>query len=89
MRILPQLAPLSYSLLPEPAPMLMLPAPQLAGLLPAPQITVIKQKPPQSKSRSRIFRTPAEWQAADAELAAWIEGAIERINAANQGVVYA
>jgi hypothetical protein len=90
MRILPQSAPFSYSLpplLPAPAPRLMLSAPPLAGLLPAPkpQITVEKIKKHRHTS-SRVFQTPAEWRAADAELAAMFEAAIERINAARQGV---
>jgi hypothetical protein len=89
MAILPQLASYSYSLLPAPTPLLMLSAPQFAGLLPAPrpQITVEKRKRQSSSSRV-VFRTPAEWRAADAELAAMIERTIETINAARQGVYY-
>jgi hypothetical protein len=90
MRILSQSAPFSYPLLPAPAPVLMLPTPTIAGLLPAPrpQITVEKRK--QTKTQpSRVFRSPAEWRAADAELAAVMERAMEAINAARQGVYYA
>jgi hypothetical protein len=98
MRILPQSAPFSYSLLPAPAPLLMLPAPQFAGLLPAPkpQITVekiSKRKSAPYQPSSRIFRSIAEWNAADAELANIIEGAIQRLNAirdsSRPGVIHA
>jgi hypothetical protein len=77
MRILPQIASNSYSSSPG---LLMLQAPRIAGLLPAPQpkVTIEKIiKPP----KSHVFRNFAEWQAADEELAALFDGALQRLAA--------
>jgi hypothetical protein len=81
--IVPQSVPLSYSTVP------LLAAPPIAGLLPAPkvkpQITVEKiAKSPQLESR--VFRSFAEWEAADEELAAFFEGAIQRLAAVRNAI---
>jgi hypothetical protein len=79
MRIVPQLAPVSYS--PFPA----LPAPRIAGLLPArtgqastPPIIVDRPREPR---QSRLDRQRAIWAAQDAELEAFLQGARERLSA--------
>jgi hypothetical protein len=91
MRILPQIASFSYSsspgvlLLPAPKIAGLLPAPKIAGLLTAPQpkITVEKIVP---ERESRVFRSFAEWQAADEEIAAFLEGMYRRLAAAHPEV---
>ncbi len=72
MRIVSQSAPASYSQFPAPQ-LLMLCAPKIAGLLPA---TTSKPRPPVvSRPPNRVFRSFAEWEAADAELEAFFEDA--------------
>jgi hypothetical protein len=58
----------------------MLPAPHIAGLLPAPKPAITIEKIVRQPA-SRVFRSFAEWQAADDELAAWFEGALRRLAA--------
>jgi hypothetical protein len=77
MRIVPQVASVSYSLLPE---IPLLAAPRIAGLLPArtasasaAPITVVQKSP------SRLERQQAIWAAQDAELEAFLEGARQRL----------
>jgi len=86
MRIVPQSAPVSYSLFPV---MLALPAPRIAGLLTAyvpssTQITVIKQQPRQSL----LDRQRAIWAAQDAELEEFLAGARQRLVAVIAEVEY-
>jgi hypothetical protein len=51
----------------------LLPAPKIAGLLPAPQPKITVEKIDR-EPESRVFRSFAEWQAADEEIAAFLEG---------------
>jgi len=82
MRIVPQSVTASYS------PLLALPAPQIAGLLQArcerlfPVAPAIIVEP--RRSTSRVFRSFAEWDAADAEIESFLVGARQRLS-----VVYA
>ena len=80
MRIVPQSAVASYSFL------LALPAPQIAGLLPA-RCEPVQPATPATPTiiveprRSRVFRSFAEWDAADAELEDFLIGARQRLAA--------
>ncbi len=78
MRIVSQSAPASYSQFPA-QQLLMLSAPRIAGLLPA---TVTKPRPAVTlPPPRRVYRSFAEWDAADAELEAFFEGARQRLAA--------
>jgi len=79
--IVPQSTPASYS------PLLALPAPKIAGLLPAHtassaqrQITSLPE-PFYAPRPSRVFRSFAEWDAADAEIESFLVGARQRLSA--------
>jgi hypothetical protein len=85
-RILPQIASNSYSSSPG---LLMLPAPKIAGLLPAPQPKITVEKIIQP-CEAHVFRSFAGWQAADNELAEFLEGALRRLAASRvRTVIYA
>jgi len=88
LRIVPQSATASYS------PLLALPAPQIAGLLPArtassaPRQIKPLPEPFYTPRRSRVFRSFAEWDAADAEIEAFLVGARQRLTAVYAEVMH-
>jgi len=65
--------------------LLALPAPQIAGLLPARCERVLPATPTiviePRRSASRVFRSFAEWDAADAEIESFLVGARQRLSA--------
>lgn len=90
MRIVPQVASASYSSLPP-----LLDAPRTAGLLPARlpipsakveivQHQTYRQEAPRKSSSRVVYRSFAEWRAADEELRQFFEGSRRRIDEAYQ-----
>src|SRR5258708_7658936 len=88
MKIVPQSVKSLCSLVPV-QPVALLPAPRIAGLLPA-WASREYQPPPKTppiilfsttQPRSHVYRSFAEWDAAEAELDMWLEGAHQRLTA--------